>query len=264
MSKLGPNQMTVRKLESLKDGDHCDGGNLWISVAGKTRIWSVGFKSPVIGKRREMGIGDAREGSLAEARLAPSDVRKQLRNGIDPIDACKLLKAARLRQSALTFGLVASGFIEDQKAGWRDPRLPGIWMISLKRGGRTSKIHALANMQGKPIAFVLTPGNIAEISVAAALLDEIAAPKRLPAKAYDADHLRKPLEAPGTEIVIPYNGTRRRPYPLNRIAYRRRNVIERMFCRMKDWRSIAARSDRLARNLLSAVALVAAICFWLT
>ena len=120
-------------------------------------------------------------------------------------------------------------------------------------------------MQGKPIAFVLTPGNIADISVAAALLDDIVPPKRLLAdKAYDADHLRKPLEALGTEIVIPSNGTRRTPYPLNRIAYRRRNVIERMFCRMKDWRRIATRYDRLARNFLSAIALVATFCFWLT
>ncbi|WP_408886837.1 IS5 family transposase [Lichenicola cladoniae] len=136
--------------------------------------------------------------------------------------------------------------------------------IGRSRGGRTSKIHALANAQGKPIAFVLTPGNIADISVAATLLDDVAPPMRLLAdKAYDADHFRKPLEALGTEVVIPSNGTRRHPYPLNRIAYRRRNVIERMFCRMKDWRRIATRYDRLARNFLSAVALVATICFWL-
>ena len=45
------------------------------------------------------------------------------------------------------------------------------------RGGRTSKIHALANAEGKPIAFMLTPGNVADISVAATLLDNIALPK---------------------------------------------------------------------------------------
>ena len=137
--------------------------------------------------------------------------------------------------------------------------------IGRSRGGRTSKIHALANAQGKPIAFVLTPGNIADISVAAAILDDIAPPRRLLAdKAYDANHLRHRLQALGTEVVIPSNSTRRHPYPLNRAAYRRRNVIERMFCRMKDWRRIATRYDRLARNFLSAVALVATVCFWLT
>lgn len=70
----------------------------------------------------------------------------------------------------------------------------------------------MANTQGKPIAFVLTPSNVADISVAAQLLDGIAPPRRLLAdKAYDADHLRQPLEAQGTEVVIPSNGTRRRP-----------------------------------------------------
>ena len=47
-------------------------------------------------------------------------------------------------------------------------------VIGRSRGGRTSKIHALANAQGKPIAFVLTPGNVADITVAATLLDDIA------------------------------------------------------------------------------------------
>ena len=54
----------------------------------------------------------------------------------------------------------------------------------------------------------------------------------------------------------------KRRYPLDREAYRRRNLIERMFCRMKDWRRIATRYDRLARNYLSVLALVAIACFW--
>ena len=117
----------------------------------------------------------------------------------------------------------------------------------------------------KPIAFILTPGNVADISAAAALLDDIVPPHRLLGdKAYDADHLRQRLERQGTEVVIPSTASRRRPYPLNRTAYKRRNVIERMFCRMKDWRRIATRYDRLARNFLSAIALVATACFWLT
>ena len=123
----------------------------------------------------------------------------------------------------------------------------------------------MANAQGKPIAFVLTPGNVADISAAATLLDDIAPPHRLLGdKAYDADHLRQRLEKLGTEVVIPSTATRRRPYPLNQTAYKRRNVIERMFCRLKDWRRIATRYDRLARNFLSAIALVATVCFWLT
>ena len=64
-------------------------------------------------------------------------------------------------------------------------------------------------------------------------------------------------------MVIPSSRARRHPYPLHRIVYRRRNVIERMFCRLKDWRRIATRYDRLARNFLSTIAIVATACFWL-
>ena len=52
------------------------------------------------------------------------------------------------------------------------------------------------------------------------------------------------------------------PYPLDRAAYKRRNVIERMFCKLKNWRRIATRYDRLARNYLSSLALAAIIIAW--
>ena len=138
-----------------------------------------------------------------------------------------------------------------------------IQAVGRSRGGRTSKIHALADNLGRPVAFTLTPGNIADISVAKDLLGTLAPPKRLLAdKAYDADSLRTWLKARGVEAVIPSNATRNRPYPLDKTAYKRRNLIERMFCRLKDWRRLATRYDRNARNFLSALALAAAITFW--
>ncbi len=121
----------------------------------------------------------------------------------------------------------------------------------------------MADDHGRPIAITLTPGTVADITVAPALLDTIASPRRLLAdKAYDADAFRSWLKQRQVEAVIPSTAARKRPYPLDRIAYRRRNLIERMFCRLKDWRRIATRYDRLARNYLSAVALVATVCFW--
>ena len=138
-----------------------------------------------------------------------------------------------------------------------------IQAVGRSRGGRTSKIHALADDLGRPVAFTLTPGNIADISVARDLIDTVRTPKRLLAdKAYDADSLRGWLKARRVQAVIPSNATRRTPYPLDKIAYKRRNLIERMFCRLKDWRRIATLYDRTARNFLSALALAAAITFW--
>ncbi|WP_368661475.1 transposase [Paracoccus sp. (in: a-proteobacteria)] len=54
-------------------------------------------------------------------------------------------------------------------------------------------------------------------------------------KAYDADGLRQWLSRARIKTVIPSSAARRTPYPLDRKAYRRRNVIERLFCRLKNW-----------------------------
>lgn len=100
--------------------------------------------------------------------------------------------------------------------------------------------------------------------MAVPLLGTVITPKRLLAdKAYDADSLRNWLKRQKIKAVIPSTATRRTPYPLDRKVYRRRNVIERMFCRLKNWRRIATRYDRHAQNYLSGLALAAIICEWI-
>ena len=134
----------------------------------------------------------------------------------------------------------------------------------VSRGGRTCKIHCLADDRGRPVAFTLTPGNIADISVAIPLLSRAAPAKRLLAdKAYDADSLRNWLKQRRIKAVIPSTATRRTPYPLDRRTDRRRNVIERAFCRPKNWRRIATGYDRHAANDLAGIALVAAVAEWI-
>jgi transposase len=85
---------------------------------------------------------------------------------------------------------------------------------------------------------------------------------KLADKAYDTDAFRAWLPKREVEAVIPSTLRRKRPCSWDQEAYCRRNLIERMFCRMKDWRRMATRYDRLARNYLSALALVAVVCFW--
>jgi transposase len=65
------------------------------------------------------------------------------------------------------------------------------------------------------------------------------------------------------EAVIPSSAARKTPYPLDRKAYRRRNVIERLFCPLKNRRRIATLYDRLAADYPSAVALVVALIAWI-
>jgi transposase len=87
--------------------------------------------------------------------------------------------------------------------------------------------------------------------------------KRLIAdKASDTNRLRTFLQKRGIEAVIP-SSTRRKPIiPHDREAYRQRNLIERMFARLKDFRRIATRYDKLARNYLAGVLLAAATIWW--
>lgn len=122
----------------------------------------------------------------------------------------------------------------------------------------------MADDRGRPVAITLTPGNIADISIAIPLLETVATPRRLLAdKAYDADSLRNWLTTRNVKAVIPSTASRRTPYPLDRRIYRRRNVIERLFGRLKNWRRIATRYDRHAQNYLAAIALVAVFAEWL-
>jgi putative transposase len=66
----------------------------------------------------------------------------------------------------------------------------------------------------------------------------------------------------GTVPVIPNNPTRKAFHPFDDLAYRKRNLIERMFCRLKDWRRIATRYHKLAAHFAAAVALAAVIIWW--
>jgi putative transposase len=81
--------------------------------------------------------------------------------------------------------------------------------------------------------------------------------------AYDSNGIRSVLLARGTVPVIPNNPTGRQHHPLDHSAWRKRNLIERLFCRLKDFPRIAKRYDRRRDVFLSAVYLAAAITWWI-
>ena len=113
------------------------------------------------------------------------------------------------------------------------------------------------------MAFTLSPGNHADISEAPRLLDKCPAPTRLLAdKGYDANSLRDRLAETKTEAVIPSTRSRKAPIPYDTEAYRDRNLIERAFCRLKDWRRIATRYDKLAVRFEAFISITAAY-IWL-
>jgi transposase len=81
-------------------------------------------------------------------------------------------------------------------------------------------------------------------------------------KGYDADHLRVFLDRRGTTPVIPNKSNRKQLFPFDAELYRLRNIIERTFCRLKDFRAIATRYDKTARNFLAGLRLIAALVYW--
>ena len=82
-------------------------------------------------------------------------------------------------------------------------------------------------------------------------------------KGYDTDAIRRQVENRGTMPNIPPKANRRWKNCFSPFLYRDRNAIERMFGRLKDFRRIATRYDRLAVNYLAAVCLAATVCYWL-
>ena len=99
--------------------------------------------------------------------------------------------------------------------------------------------------------------------MAAPLLGAVARPKRLLAdKAYDADSLRKWLKQRKVKAVVPSTASRRTPYPLDSKAYKRRNLIERMFCKLKNWRRIATDMTAMHKTI-SGLALAAIMIAWI-
>lgn len=117
---------------------------------------------------------------------------------------------------------------------------------------------------GRIVAFDLTEGNRHDLPPAQGLVGKVPAAKILLGDAgYDSDAFRAFLVDRGTTPEIKQNPTRKNLHPFDRTAYRGRNVIERAFCLLKDWRRVATRYDKLARNFTATVILAAIIRWWI-
>ncbi len=136
--------------------------------------------------------------------------------------------------------------------------------IGRSRGGRNTKIHALADAKGRLIAILLTGGEAHDYPLAKRLIRRVKPPKHLLGDtAYDGDELREKLDQRGTKPVIPNRSNRIRLFSFNKRLYKLRWRIESAFNRLKDFRRIATRYDKLARNYLASVCLAAALVWWI-
>lgn len=135
--------------------------------------------------------------------------------------------------------------------------------LGRSRGGLTTKIHVVVDAQGLTIRLGLTAGQTHDGQIADTLLDHLG-PRTivLADKAYDADRIRTLIQDQGATPNIPPKSNRRWKPCFSKRLYRERNLIERFSSKLKHFRRVATRYDKLAANFLAMVQL-ASIRLWL-
>jgi transposase len=114
------------------------------------------------------------------------------------------------------------------------------------------------------IAILLTGGEAHDCPVAERLIRRVKPSKHLLGdKAYDSAALRGELCERGSRPVIPNKSNRKQPFSFNTRLYKLRWRVENAFNRLKDFRRIATRYDKLARNYLASICLAAALVWWI-
>ena len=125
-----------------------------------------------------------------------------------------------------------------------------------------TKLHAICDSQGRPLNLFVTAGPVSDYIGARALLSSL--PKvdwLLGDRGYDADWFRDALKDKGIRACIPGRKQRKTTVKYDKRRYKRRNRIEIMFGRLKDWRRVATRYDRCPKVFLSALA--ALVIYWI-
>ncbi len=123
-----------------------------------------------------------------------------------------------------------------------------------------SKIHALCDHKGRPLCFHLTGGEASDYSAFDPLIGIAPSKPRmfLADKGYDSNHIRQSLLIHGILPVIPSKANRREPVPHNRDVYKQRNLVERMFNKLKQFRRIATRYDKTRKSFMAFLCIASA------
>ena len=125
------------------------------------------------------------------------------------------------------------------------------------RGGLTTKIHALVDALGNPVEVMLSPGQDHDLTCAQPLIDAVDPGALIADKAYDAD-ASSPPSTSGDRPGHPFQIQPKTPRPCDFVLYCERNLVERFFNKLKHFRAIASRYDKLAKIFLAAVHLACA------
>ena len=131
--------------------------------------------------------------------------------------------------------------------------------IGRSRGGPSTKINAVVDALGNPLRFILTGGQVHDSKQSEALIEGFDFDKLLADKGYDSDRFRATVAAAGAEAVIPSIGARTKPIPYDKDTYKERNLVERFFCLIKQFRRIATRYEKTATSFAAMLFLAGAM-----
>ena len=150
-------KLTALKVKSLTTpGRYGDGDGLYLKIRSPTRrSWLLRFMRA--GRAREMGLGSADVVSLADARLAAHQARKQLRDGSDPLDIRKQATQARIIIAGETFEKVAELYVGAHEAGWRNVKHAAQWRATLARAQKAFGSRGVADVDTDSIMALLEP-----------------------------------------------------------------------------------------------------------
>ena len=129
--------------------------------------------------------------------------------------------------------------------------------LGRSRGGFSTKIHVLVNGLGMPVEFKLTPGQAADITEAQPLLDGHNFDAAIGDKGYDSKKLVDYIEGRGAAAVIPPRSNLKEQRAFDEDLYKERNLVERFNNRIKQFRRVATRYEKTARNFLAFVQVAA-------
>ena len=137
-------------------------------------------------------------------------------------------------------------------------------LIGQTKGGMNTKLHVICDSQGRPLNLFVTAGQVSDDIGAGALVGSLAKVEWLLGdRGYDADWFREAWKDKGIRACIPGRKQRKKTVKYHKRKYKRRNSIEIMFGRLKDWQRIATRYDRCPKVFLPAIALAALVIYWL-
>ena len=158
--------------------------------------------------------------------------------------------------------MVDSTYCKAHQASAGARKTSGAQAIGITRGGLNTKIHALCDALGNPLRFLLTPGQRHDSKAVPELLNGVMAKALLADKAYDSDKIIQSAQEQGMQVIIPSKANRKKQRILDKERYKARHLIENLFQRMKVFRRVATRFDKLDTRHLGFV-LIAGTMKWL-